>query len=231
MYRRRVGATEATLRWNLLNREARRAYSRGYKARESAFVKLQTKLETTKQPRKTTAMNNDKMIRFIKQWRALESQRRKLDFERSRWCREVRAEFAKGDVGDRAFVNWLAVELGIASTMGAEMLERALASQTVPDETTWDRVGGFSNVRALAQLPQRDKVTVLEAAKAAAKTVKTVMRERGLVSTKSVAKPDVVLLAEFIIGLNGVPPNIMRVVEKYVVRKTTRRTVLQKRAA
>jgi len=177
-------------------------------------------------------MNNDKMIRFIKQWRDLEDQRRKLDFERSRWCREVRAEFTKGEIGDRAFVNWLAVEIGIAAATGQEMLERAVAHHTVPDEKTWDRVGGFSNIRILAALPQRDKATILEAAKASAKTVKTVMRERGLGGTaQKVAKPDVVLLAEFVATLDEVPPAIMAIVTRYVARKVLRRTAPQKMAA
>ncbi len=177
-------------------------------------------------------MNNDKMIRFIKRWRELETQRRKLDFERSQWCREVRDEFPKGDAGDKAFVNWLAVELGITPAIGAELLERAVASLAVPDSKTWDRVGGFSNIRALAPLAQRDRVAVLEAAKADAKTVKTVMRERGLVAAPTkTAKPDVVVLAEFISTLEEVPKDVMEVVRKYVTRKAIRRTAPQKMAA
>lgn len=235
VYRRRVGSTEATKKWRLLNREEKRASDRRHRAHrdgrlDAAFAKIEIKFRTITTGR-TKDMNNDKMIRFIKQWRELEAQRRKLDFERSRWCREVRAEFAKGDVGDRAFVNWLAVELGIAAATGQEMLERALASQTVPDESTWDRVGGFSHIRALAPLPQRDRVAVLEAAKADAKTVKTVMRERGLAATKKLAKPDVVLLAEFVATLDEVPPAIMAIVGKYVTRRAARRTPPQKLVA
>lgn len=222
VYRRKVGVTEATKKWNFLNREKGRESARLRGRRNTAFAKIEAVYGTMYKERSET-MHNDKMIRFIKQWRELESQRRKLDFERSRWCREVRAEFAKGDVGDRAFINWLAVELGIAAVTGQEMLERAVASSAVPDETTWDRVGGFSNIRALAPLPQRDKVAVLEAAKADAKTVKAVMRERGLATRPKVTKPDVVLLAEFIATLDKVPPAITAIVSKYVTRKAFRR--------
>jgi hypothetical protein len=238
VYRRKAGVTAATKAWNLLNREKKREYNRWYnKTRrggrfESALAKISSKLGSIKQLRKVTSMNNDKMIRFIKRWRELETQRRKLDFERSQWCREVRDEFPKGDVGDKAFTNWLVVELGVTAALGAELLERAVAGRAVLDSTTWDRVGGFSNIRALAPLAQRDRVAVLEAAKAGAKTVKTVMRERGLVATTSkVAKPDVVVLAEFIATLEAAPKDVMEIVRKYVTRKTIRGTTPQKTAA
>ena len=229
--RRAAVGNIANNRWRLLNPEAARDSGRRSKKNkrlEAAYCKLHKLFE--KAPKEKT-MHNDKMIRFIKQWRDLETQRRKLDFERSRWCRNVRAEFAKGAVGDRAFMNWLAVELGITASIGQELLERAVASQTVQDESTWDRVGGFSHIRVLAPLPQRDKITVLEAAKADAKTVKTVMRERGLILPKKMEKPDVVILAEFIATLDKVPPGIMAVVGKYVSKRAIRQAASQKMAA
>ncbi len=224
--------------WRLVNREKKRAYQRlryqtlkGERL-ESIFTKIDNHNRRIKQTRRVIPMNNDKMIRFIKRWRKLETQRRKLDLERSQWCREVRDEFPRGDVGDKVFVNWLVVELGITAALGAELLERAVAHRTVSDSATWDHVGGFSNIRALAPLTQRDKVAVLKAARADAKTVKTILRERGLVaSTPKMAKPDVVLLAEYIAALDGVPRDIADIVYKYTARKATHRTSPQRMAA
>lgn len=128
----------------------------------------------------TTTMNNDKLIQFVKRWRDIESRQKSVDYDRSRLASDIRHEFPSGDVGDKKFVNWCAVELGLSEGQSKELLLRAVAFAVVPDEKTYNNVGGYKAIRHLQDLSKRDQVNILEAAKTSGRAILSVVKERGL---------------------------------------------------
>lgn len=125
-------------------------------------------------------MNSGKMMEFIKRWREIEQTQKAIDFERSVLARDIRAEFPDGDEGDKKFTDWCAHQLGLTVTGANELLLRATAAVIVPDEKTWNVVGGYRSIRHLQDLPKRDQVNVLEAAKSTGKAILNLVKERGL---------------------------------------------------
>lgn len=163
-------------------------------------------------------MNPNKNLQFLKRWRDLEVRQKDLDIEKARWCADLRGEYPDGSAGDHQFLDWLEVELGISASLGEELLDRARAAKIVPDKTTWDRVGGYKNVRLLIPLKPRDRVAVLEATKVESKAIRTVLRDRDLAAKPAApaAKPDVVTLAEYVASIPGVPYAVRAIALKYV---------------
>lgn len=169
-------------------------------------------------------LHPDDTHRFIKRWAELVTREKDLDWDRSVFCRDLRAKFSVGHAGDDAFLNWLDVELGHKAGAAEELLERAQSIAVVQDHKTWKRVGGFRGVRQLLPLKQSDRVSVLEVAKSQSKAIGTVVRERGLKPTvveqdlprrRETRDPDVVFLAKYIAALDGVPPVVMEVALRY----------------
>lgn len=135
-------------------------------------------------------MKNDKMIQFVKRWRDLERRQKDLDFERSVFARDLRAEFEPGRLGDDEFVNWCVVELGLTAAQArSEFLPRAQAAIAVPDVGTWNQLGGFRQTRHLVGLTKKQQVDVVQAAKVSNKVITTVRRERGLNGAPPISKP------------------------------------------
>lgn len=167
-------------------------------------------------------MHRDETFAFIKRWNDLERAGRELDFARSEWARDLRSKWGNGERGDEEFVKWCEVEIGLAITGAHELLDRALAAKIVPDRKTWDRVGGFQQVRQLVPLAPSDRVSVLEAAKSTHRNVRSVLKERGLVERQERANPfrDAQTLAEYIVSLGiDVPRNVSSVINRYAAGK------------
>lgn len=165
------------------------------------------------------AMTSDKTFRYRKRWSELEAQRKDLEYRRCVFARDVRSEFATGDEGDAAFLAWCGVELGLYGFAAQEMLTRARAAELLKDERTFQRVGGYSRgIRHLVELPRRELITVLEAAKTQQKTIGTVMRERGLgPAPRTNSVRDATALAEFILNTRrAIDPGIRAIIERYV---------------
>lgn len=171
-------------------------------------------------------MTNDKLIQFLKRWRALEVARTNLDYARSLWSRDVRVEFADGKSGDLAFVKWCATEIGLTGGQSQELLDRARAIKVIPDEKTWTRLGGFRAVRHLCALPKPEIVPVVEAVKATGKAVRTVIAERRLGVTPIPRKPaqrvdngariDAEILAGYVLrACPNAPRHIVKIAQRY----------------
>lgn len=121
-----------------------------------------------------------KLFDLVKRWRELDRQQKDLDFKKSVWSREARAAFPDGDIGDSQFANWLATDLGFTHKDVTEHQLRAVAAKIVPDQKTYKDVGGYRQIKKLEPLNARQRVTVLEAAKATEHTIERVIRDRGL---------------------------------------------------
>lgn len=160
-------------------------------------------------------MKQSKMLEFIRQWKGLERRQKDLDFERSRWCAELRAEFLSGDAGDKAFVKWLEVELGLPTERQEELLDRAAAFAVVPDPQQWRELGGFVQTKKLVPLDKKEQVAVIGAAKATGYRISTIVRQRESRPTVSHV-PDVVLLAEFVEQLPDAPEDLRTLARKYI---------------
>ncbi len=158
------------------------------------------------------------MLEFLKQWRSLEHRRKNLDFEMSRWCAAVRAEFASGAAGDKAFGHWLATEIGIPVERQEECRMRADAFAIIPDHQEWDALGGFVQIRKLIPLDKRERVAVIGAAKASGYRIATVVRQRESRQVMPHQTPAVVLFAEFIESLEAdiVPEELRELARSYI---------------
>lgn len=179
-------------------------------------------------------MNNARMIDFVKRWRSIERRQKDLDFERSAWARDLRAECES----DRDFVEWCQREAGMSEPVARELLARVAAASIVTDAKTWDTLGGFAQVRSLAALPtKRAKVDAIEAAKSTGLRLSTIVRRSvpspDIAPTKAItAKEDAAVLAKFIVA--HIPrdrwsPLILTTVARHA--DISRGVTLRKRAA
>lgn len=172
-------------------------------------------------------LNKDESFSFIKRWNELERAGRALDFSRSKWAAELRSKFAPGTIGDDQFRNWCNIEIGLGEVGASELLERASAFVDVPDERTWNTVGGFQQVRQLGVVPRSERPMLIEAAKSGNRNIRSVLRERKLIEPIEKSSParDARELAAFIERTStSVPKHIAKIVARYVESK-------QKRAA
>ena len=174
-------------------------------------------------------MNNDKMLHFVKRWRALEAAQRDLDFKISEFARDVRSEFPAGKVGDDRFTAWLDVELGFTKAQADGLLRRVSLLSVVPDVKTWNHHGGYEKLLPISDLPRKEQVATLEAAKASKLTIATIIRQRSkpvAAPADSIERPEVrtaspaedaAALAEFIDSTcPTIPRSIKRLVDRYL---------------
>ena len=163
-------------------------------------------------------MHKDRSFEFSQRWRKLLNRTKDLDWEKTLFAKELRAEFDAGASGDKALTKWCEVELGMPQYVATELLLRAVMATQV-DKKGYEQVGGFSAVRQIAALDKRQQVHVIQSAKTQNKSVRSVMRDQGLLPEppQISANPDAELLAEFLIRSGvSIPPRIAKVVDKYV---------------
>lgn len=180
-------------------------------------------------------MHKDMEFQLVEEWKRLTRARKDLERKESELARKTRDQFADGDRGDEQFIAWLKLKLELTQHQAEELLLRATAIKIVPDEATWRRVGGLREIRAVASLPKRERVEVLEIAKSTGRAIRTIVKERHPPVPKIELKPapiipikrtpepiaDVTLtgieaavLVKFIRSLRGVPVNVLKVVER-----------------
>lgn len=164
-------------------------------------------------------MTNDKMIRFVKRWQALEQQRKDYEFTRATFAKDLRDEFST----DASFTKWCADELGLTSGQADELLAHARAARSVTDAKTWERLGGFKQIRMLDSLGgnRRSRVEVIEAAKSTGKRIQSIIRERAPKNDSTPRAPtayeDAESLARFILtNCRDMPAAIRSIVSRYV---------------
>lgn len=168
---------------------------------------------------RATEMTQAKLLDFIKQWKALERRRDELDFDLCEWCARLRGEFVDGEEGDRKFMDWLSLELGIAVERREECLVRSKAHAIVADAEQWRSLGGFVQIRRLIPLDKRERVAVIGAAKTTGYRISTVIRQRESKDVTHRKPPDIVLLAEFIESLDDAPDELKEIARKYIRAK------------
>ena len=170
-------------------------------------------------------MNSEKLIGLLKQFRKLESEQKDLDYRRAQWAREARGCFQD----DRRFIVWCKSDLGLTEAQSQDLCLLARAAGVVTDPKTWINLGGSRQIRAVEQLAtKREQVTVLEAAKATGKAIRTLVRERLPIA--ETAKPefrpadkrkmiDAEVLAQFIVAnisrLPKLPSDVAEIVRMY----------------
>lgn len=169
-------------------------------------------------------LTNDQSFDLIKRWRDLDRKAKDLDFQRSLWAQEARAGWPNTDNGTDAFLTWCTDIVGMSADVAREMCARADAAKIVPDESTWKRVGGFYQISKLSEIESpKERVAVLEAAKATGRSIQSIGRERGALKPKferSNAYKDAFALAEFLASCGvAIPPRLAAVVRRYVVEK------------
>lgn len=164
-------------------------------------------------------MKPSRMLELLKQWKSIQSRRKELDYDESRWCAELRSEFPSGQVGDRAFTKWLATEIDLPAERSAECLNRAAAFAIVGDQSEWNDLGGYVQIGKLVPLDKRERVAVIGAAKASGYRISTVIRQRESKSVMHHATPDIVVMAEFIESLPDAPDELRNMARKYIRAK------------
>lgn len=165
-------------------------------------------------------MTQAKLLEYLKQWKSLEVRTKELDFERSKWCATLRAEFPTGVDGDKGFRDWLSLELALPVERQDECLTRAQAHAIVSDAQQWNSLGGFVQIRRLVPLDKRERVAVIGAVTATGYRISTVIRQRESKDVTPHQTPDIVLLAEFIESLGeSAPEELREVARKYIRAK------------
>lgn len=161
-------------------------------------------------------MNNATMLEFIKEWRSLERDRKDLDYKESNWCDRLRSQFPDDTSGDRAFAQWLSVELGLSDARYEELLSKAKAFALVSDRDRWDVLGGYMQIRLLIPLDAKERVAVMGAAISSGYRISTVIRQRQSRPEFPSRTPDIVLLAEFIEQLPDAPDGLREIARRYI---------------
>lgn len=119
-------------------------------------------------------MKTERLIELAKQWHQLENEQRQIDYRKSVWCREARAEFST----DRQFLQWCEIELGKTRAESEKLLAQADAAKIVTDASTWKKLGGSKQIEKLVVLPRKEQVACIEAAKVSGQKLMVVIRER-----------------------------------------------------
>jgi hypothetical protein len=122
----------------------------------------------------TPSFITEKLIDILKRWTKLEAEQKDLDFRRSQLAKEARECFPD----DERFIRWCQSDLGVTYKGAQELCLRAKAASVVPDAKTWSVVGGFRSISAVKDLPKREQINVLQAAKASGRGVRSVYNER-----------------------------------------------------
>lgn len=127
--------------------------------------------------RKLNTMNPAKSHALVKEWRQIVADRKAVDFRMAKWAHTARAEFGSGATGDEQFFKWLETELGLATAERVEALNLARSFKVVPDPKIWADQGA-AQIRRLVDLPRKEQVAVIEAAKVEGKKIGSVIRGR-----------------------------------------------------
>ena len=140
--------------------------------------------EVTSNPAHHTAsavknMTVDTRHKLIKIWRAIQKDQRDLDFRKSAFSKELRSHFAPGKTGDHMFHKWCLDNLGLQRNQTQELLARGAAVTVVPDADTWNVLGGYRQIAHVRELPRKEQVAVIEAAKKSGYAIRTIMAKRG----------------------------------------------------
>jgi hypothetical protein len=161
-------------------------------------------------------MTPEKSHALIKEWRQIVAERKSVDYRMARWSNRARAEFGSGSTGDEQFFKWLETELGLSNMEKVEALNLARSFKIVPDEPTWSAQGA-AQIRRLIDLPKREQVAVLEAAKVEDRKIGSVLRgreeaaeartskggnERSRAASPAAAPGDKKIIARFARGLS-----------------------------
>jgi len=88
-------------------------------------------------------MNKDRSLEFSQRWRKLLNRTKDLDWEKTVFAKELRAEFETGVAGDRALTQWCEVEIGMPQYVATELLLRAVMATHV-DKKGYEQVGGHA---------------------------------------------------------------------------------------
>jgi hypothetical protein len=167
----------------------------------------------------------DQMNTFIDRWRDIERKQKDIDYLRAVWVRDVRAECGS----DKAFASWCERDLGLSFGQCADLLSRVAVLDVIPDAADWRKHGGWRGVRPLATMAtKRERVAVLESAKAQGLAVLTVVRQRRY--AQAAARPDIApkrtptsgedaaRLARFVlsrIDAGTIPDDVREIIERW----------------
>jgi hypothetical protein len=183
-------------------------------------------------------MTVDMRHKMIKVWRAIQKDQRDLDFRKSAFSKDLRAHFAAGKTGDNLFHKWCLDNLGLQRNQTQELLARGVAATIVADADTWNLLNGYKSIAYVRDLPRKEQIAVIEAAKKSGYSIRTIMTKRGhslpgyapepVVPSnkpieKSTAKPqrrgvyaDIKELANFIARSSlKLPPDVRVIVDMY----------------
>lgn len=159
------------------------------------------------------------LFSYVKRWRELERDSKALDYRKTVFARDLRAEFAT----DESFRSWCEFKLGITTHQVDELLTRALAAKVTDDEKTYRSVGGFSAIRSLVGVDKPDQIRVLQSAKQQNKSIRSVMREQGLIEAPppSTLRTDIEAMARFVLASDA-PKDVKAIARKYIAEATKR---------
>ncbi len=176
---------------------------------------------------------NGEVHAFIKLWRAIERDQRELDFRKSTFSKDLRAKFSAGKAGDNSFRKWCEDHLGLKFNQSEELLARGIAVTIIPDVGTWNEMGGYDAIGKMRDLPKKEQIACVNAAKASNYTLKTVLKQRGHgytapttpITTRKPGKParsaaeiDVEILAAYVARTcKNMPRHIEKLVSRYLV--------------
>lgn len=173
-------------------------------------------------------MNSKDMSQFVVRWRELQTRRKELDFDIASLAHDIRAAFAPGGSGDREFITWCRMDLGMTSSTAKVMLDRSVLVARFTSRDLWSQLGGYPSLRVLKEHPAEEQDRILETAKLSGKTVRAVIQD---ISTPITANPsrcadaraDAVELAHFIsYTAKEMPPAIAEIVGRYTARTRRR---------
>lgn len=166
-------------------------------------------------------MNKDKSFELAQRWRKLASRAKELDWDKTLFSKDLRAEFSKGTAGDHELTRWCETELEMPQYVAVELLIRSRMAPLL-SKANYETIGGFSAIRQVATLGKRDQVRVVQVAVAEQKAVRSVMRDLDLLPKQPDVgpNPDATLLAEFLAN-SGVdmPARVAKVVRKYTTAR------------
>jgi len=201
----------------------------------SSALRTDAMSAVTHQPTKTVKnMSVDARHKLIKVWRQIQKDQRDLDFRKSEFSKELRAHFAAGKAGDEMFHRWCLDNLGLQRNQTQELLARGIAATIVTDADAWNMLNGYKSIAYVRELPRKEQIAVIEAAKKSGYSIRTIMAKRGHTLpgyapvpvkksdnpiTPSATKPqrrgvyaDITALANFVAGLSVKVPADIRVI-------------------
>lgn len=122
-------------------------------------------------------MTTDKLHTFVKRWNQLAKAQADLDYQKSVYAKDLRAEFGT----DASCVKWCEAHLNLTEYQAKELLDRAAAVKVISDPKVWAQVGGsrgFENIRPMLKYPKKEQVAIVEAAKVEALQIPSIIRKR-----------------------------------------------------